>query len=184
MYACMYVMVHMHSVMSDSLQPHGLQPPRLLYPWSSLSKNPGVGCHFLLHGIFPIQGPNPCLLHPLQQILTTMPLEKLCINNMCAFSVASVMSDSLQPHGLQPTRFLCLWNSPSKNAGEGLSHPTPGDLPESVIESTFHVACLDRQVLYHQYHLGSKHITQAYTHTCNTTYTHAYLYKVCIKIYS
>ena len=69
MYACMYVMVHMHSVMSDSLQPHGLQPPRLLYPWSSLSKNPGVGCRFLLHGIFPTQGPNPCLLHPLQQIL-------------------------------------------------------------------------------------------------------------------
>ena len=27
------------------------------------SKNTGVGCHFLLQGIFPIQRSNPCLLH-------------------------------------------------------------------------------------------------------------------------
>ena len=27
-----------------------------------LSKNTGVGCHFLLQGIFPTQGPNPSLL--------------------------------------------------------------------------------------------------------------------------
>ena len=26
-------------------------------------KNTGVGCHFLLQRIFPIQGLNPCLLH-------------------------------------------------------------------------------------------------------------------------
>ena len=30
------------------LQPHGLQPTRLLCPWSSPGKNTGVGCHFLL----------------------------------------------------------------------------------------------------------------------------------------
>ena len=34
--------------MSDSLQPHGLQPTRLLRPWDSPGKNTGVGCHFLL----------------------------------------------------------------------------------------------------------------------------------------
>ena len=28
-----------------------------------LSKNAGVGCHFLLRGIFPTQGSNQCLLH-------------------------------------------------------------------------------------------------------------------------
>ena len=32
-------------------------------PWDSPSKNPGVGCHFLLQGIFPTQGLNPGLLH-------------------------------------------------------------------------------------------------------------------------
>ena len=31
----------------------------------------------------------------------------------------SVMSDSLRPHGLQPTRLLCPWNSPAKNTGAG-----------------------------------------------------------------
>ena len=41
-----------------------------LCPWDSPGKNPGVGCHFLLQGIFPIQGLNPRLLHSLhwQQI--------------------------------------------------------------------------------------------------------------------
>ena len=31
--------------------------------------------------------------------------------------VCSVMSDSLWPHGLQPTRLLCPWDHPSKNTG-------------------------------------------------------------------
>ena len=30
----------------------------LLYPWNSPGKNIGVGCHFLLQGIFPTQGLN------------------------------------------------------------------------------------------------------------------------------
>jgi len=38
--------------MSNSLQPHGLQPTRLLCPWDSPGKNTGVGCHFLCQGIF------------------------------------------------------------------------------------------------------------------------------------
>ena len=45
------------------LQTCGLQPARLLCPWDSLGKIAGVGCHFLLQGIFPTQGSNPCLLH-------------------------------------------------------------------------------------------------------------------------
>ena len=44
------------SVMSDSLPPRGLQPTRLLCLWDSPGKNTGVGCHFLLQGIFPTQG--------------------------------------------------------------------------------------------------------------------------------
>ena len=36
------------SVVSDSVQPHGLQPTRLLHPWDSPGKNTRVGCHFLL----------------------------------------------------------------------------------------------------------------------------------------
>ena len=43
----------------------------LLCPWYSPGKNTGVGCHSLLHGIFPTQGLNQCLLHLLhcRQIL-------------------------------------------------------------------------------------------------------------------
>ena len=36
------------SVMSDSLQSHGLKPTRLLYLWNFPGKHTGVGCHFLL----------------------------------------------------------------------------------------------------------------------------------------
>ena len=51
----------MASVVSDSLQPYGLEPARLLCPWDSPDKNTGVGCHALLQGIFLTQGSNPCL---------------------------------------------------------------------------------------------------------------------------
>ena len=36
------------SVVSDSQQPHGLQPTRLLHPWDSPGKSTGVGCYCLL----------------------------------------------------------------------------------------------------------------------------------------
>ena len=37
-----------HSVMSDFLWPHELQPTRLLHPWDFPGKSTGVGCHHLL----------------------------------------------------------------------------------------------------------------------------------------
>ena len=69
--ACMYfcnnfnclLCVLSHSVMSNSLRLHGLQPTRLLCPWNSPGKNTGVDCHALLQGIFPTRGSNPGLPH-------------------------------------------------------------------------------------------------------------------------
>ena len=52
-----------HSVVSNSLRPHGLHPTRLLCLWDSPGKNTGVGSHALLQGIFPIQGSNLGLLN-------------------------------------------------------------------------------------------------------------------------
>ena len=52
-----------HSVVSNSLRPHGLQPTRLLCPWNSPGKNTGVGSHSLVQAIFLTQGWNLCLLH-------------------------------------------------------------------------------------------------------------------------
>ena len=40
----------------------GMQPARLLCPWNFPGKNTGMGCHFLLQGIFLTQESNPCLL--------------------------------------------------------------------------------------------------------------------------
>ena len=51
-----------HSVASDSLQPHGLWPTRLLCPWDSPGKNIGVNCHALLQGIFLAQESNMNIL--------------------------------------------------------------------------------------------------------------------------
>ena len=51
------------SGMVDSLQHYGLQPSRLLCSWDSPDKYTGVGCHFLLWGIFPAQGLKVGLLH-------------------------------------------------------------------------------------------------------------------------
>ena len=45
------------------LQPHGLWPTRFFCLWDSPDKNTGVGCHFLLQGIFLTQGSSPGLLH-------------------------------------------------------------------------------------------------------------------------
>ena len=40
------------TVVPDSFRPYGLYPARLLCSWDSPGKNTGVGCHFLLQGIF------------------------------------------------------------------------------------------------------------------------------------
>ena len=40
-----------------------LEPIMFHCPWDFPGKNTGVGCHFLLQGIFPTQELNPSLLH-------------------------------------------------------------------------------------------------------------------------
>ena len=55
------------SVMPDSLWPHGACT-KLLHPWGFQGKSTGVGCHFLLLGIFPTQGLNPGLSNCRQTI--------------------------------------------------------------------------------------------------------------------
>ena len=59
-----------HSVVSDSLLPHGLYSP-----WNFSGQNPGVGSCFLLQGTFPTQGLNPSLLH-CRQILYQLSHQK------------------------------------------------------------------------------------------------------------
>ena len=46
---------------------------------------------------------------------TLFPLNEGC----CYYQVASVMSDSVQPHRQKPTRLPRPWDSPGKNTGVG-----------------------------------------------------------------
>ena len=67
--------------MSDSMWPMDCSPPnssKLLRPWDSPDKNTGVGCHFLLQGIFPTQGSNPVLPY-CRQTLSLSLSPKLCL---------------------------------------------------------------------------------------------------------
>ena len=72
--------------MSDSLWSHGLYPARLLCSWDFTGKNTGVCCHFLLQGIFLIQGLNLGVLH-CRQILYRLShlycFNKYFIVNIC-----------------------------------------------------------------------------------------------------
>ena len=45
----------------------------LLHPWDFPVKSTGVGCHFLLQGIFLTQGLNPSFLHWQTDFFTTEP---------------------------------------------------------------------------------------------------------------
>ena len=58
----------------NSLWPHGLQPARLLCPRSFPGKYTGVGCYFLLHGIFLTKGLNSLLLCLLHWQVDSLPL--------------------------------------------------------------------------------------------------------------
>ena len=61
----------------------------------------------------------------------------------------SVVSNSLQPRELQPTRHLCLWNSPGKSTGD---LPDPGrepSFPTLQVVSLLHC----REALYNAYNI-------------------------------
>ena len=77
------------SVAGSSLRAHGLWPARLLCPQDPPGKNPGVGCHSLLQGIFQTQGLNLGLsqprqsLHHLSQDLAWKALPDLASASLC-----------------------------------------------------------------------------------------------------
>ena len=70
---CVCLCTHAHSrvplFVTPSTAAH--QAPR---PWKFTGKNPGVGCHSLLHGIVRAQGSNPGLVHLLHWQVDPLPL--------------------------------------------------------------------------------------------------------------
>ena len=128
------------SVVSDSLQPHGLYTP-----WNSPGQDTGVGSFSPLQGIFPTQGSNPHLLH--FKWLLYYWATKESGSESC-----SVVSDSLQPHGLYSP-----WHSPGKNTGVGSLSLIQGiSLTQGLNPGLPHC----RQILYQLSHKGNPRILQ------------------------
>ena len=78
--------------MSDSLRPHGLLDQRLLCPWDFPGKGTGVGCHFLLQGIFTgpgIESESPALAG---RFFTAVPPWKVKIECVPAKSLQSCLT--------------------------------------------------------------------------------------------
>ena len=84
------------SVVSDSFQPHGLQPTRLLHPRDSPGKSTGVGCHCLLHtllllsiGAWHIIGMITCWIHEQSPLCSFLPRDSSqnpttpCVSQLC-----------------------------------------------------------------------------------------------------
>ena len=55
-------------------------------------------------------------------------------SNHCTMLSRSVVSNSLQPHGLQPARLLWPWGFSRQEYWSGLPCPPPGDFPSSGIK--------------------------------------------------
>ena len=85
---------------------------------------------------------------------------------MCACSVASVMSDSLRPCGLQPARILCPWDSPGKNTGVGCLPSFRGSPNQRLNPGLLHC----RQILYQLSHQGSQKRCYKPTHQSVQTF--------------
>ena len=76
--------MHICSVVSNSLQPHGLQLARHLYPWDFPSKNTRMDCHFLLQGVFPTQRLNlPSLVYTHTHTHTQSVIKETKLSQCC-----------------------------------------------------------------------------------------------------
>ena len=76
---------------------------------------------------------------------------------LCAVLSCSVMSDSLQPRGLQPVRLLCPWGFSRQRYRSGLPCPPSGDLPNPGITTRSPILW---QKFYHLSHQRSPRILE------------------------
>ena len=125
-----------HSVMSDSFATPKTVAHQTPRPWNFPGKNTGVGCHFLLQGIFPTQGLNPCLLH---WQLDSLPLCRqlvgwqVGVGEKCVLSHSSCVWVFATPWAIALQAPLSMGFS-RQEYWSGLPCPPPGDLPNPGIE--------------------------------------------------
>ena len=122
---------------------------KLLCPWDSQGKSTGVGCHFLLQGIFPTQGSNPGLSHcrqtlyrlnhqgsPIQTIIGSWHSRKTepCPNHhMWSESELNRVRLFVTPWTVAHQSPLSMGFS-RQEYWSGLPFPSPGDFPNPGIE--------------------------------------------------
>ena len=148
------------SVVPNSSRPHGLQPTRLLRPWDFPGKSTGAGCHFLLPRMLlllscfsrvrlcatpemAVHQVPPSLGFSRQEHWSGLPFPSPMHESEKWKWSRSVVSDSLRPHGLQPTRLLHPWDFPGKSTGVGC-HCL---LPRMLVTPKGNVQHLQSQVL-------------------------------------
>ena len=80
--SCSYLVIQFYLTLCDCLE-----PTRLLCPWGFSGNNPRVGCHFLLHGVFPTQASNLHLLGLLhcRQILYCWAIREAPESAICIY---------------------------------------------------------------------------------------------------
>ena len=123
--------VCVRSVVSNSLQPHGLQPTSILCPRNSPGKNTGVGCYFLLQGIFLTQGSNPqllCLLHWQVDSLPLVPSGKPTGSKCQKKPIYKILKSRLKfllnllRRNGNPLQYSCLENPMDRGAWRAVVH--------------------------------------------------------------
>ena len=126
-----FFLLFSHCSMSDL---HGLQPTRLLCPWDFPGKNTGVGCCFLLQGIFSPRNQMPSLALA-GIVFTTKPPGKPNIT----YQFSSVQLFSRVRLFATPWTVTCQaplsMDFSRQEYWTGLLFPSPGDLPDPGIES-------------------------------------------------
>ena len=103
-----------HSVMSNSLRPHGQYSP-----WNSPGQNTGVDSLFLLQEIFPVQELNPGLPHCRQSLYQLSDQESPRIMEWVRKSIKPhIFNNSVMPNSKEllkrlsayMTEFLCAYH--------------------------------------------------------------------------
>ena len=98
--------------------PMDCSPTRLLCPWCSPGKIPGLGCHAFLQEIFLIQGSNPsllCLPHWQEDSLTLSHLGSCRLSQHQSKSdlrMCHSLNGTTAPHALKCLQRLSLWQLP------------------------------------------------------------------------
>ena len=171
-HTCVCVCVLSHLVLSDSLQPCGLQPAH----GSSVHGISQAGT--LAWVAFPSPGDllNPGVESPSLALaggfLTTSHLGNpvcVCVCVCVLLSHFSRVQLCVTPQ-TAALRLLCPWDSPGKNTGVGCPAPSRGSDPYVLV---FYVSCIGRWVLYLQSYLRNLYI---YMYMCVCVYVYM-LYK-------